>query len=87
MVDPDNPSIGVAGDGVIDADEFRKCKSAEIDFAQLDADHDGRISREVPGAVSGLCGAVSGLQIHCESDLIFKYAGRLRGWLCGWLRG
>ena len=37
----------VVGDGIIDADEFRKSKTAEIDFVQLDADHDGRISREV----------------------------------------
>ena len=28
------------------ADEFRKCKAAEIDFAMTDTNNDGKISRE-----------------------------------------
>lgn len=34
------------GDGIVDADEFRKIKASEIQFSRLDTDGDGIITRE-----------------------------------------
>ena len=33
------------GDGIVDPDEFRQIKAAEIDFRHLDANKDGKITR------------------------------------------
>ena len=35
-----------AGDGIIDGDEFRVTKAAEIDLKRLDKDRDGKITKE-----------------------------------------
>jgi len=34
------------GDGVVDADEFRACKAAEIDFGRIDTNQDGKVDRD-----------------------------------------
>lgn len=76
------------GDGVIDADEHLKSKTAQIDFKRLDTDGDGKVSREEWIAKYGSADGFDQYDLgHCHPnssplDLLSSPPVALYAWSC-----